>query len=73
MSNMDYSKFKRVYKEIMKEAVLKCIDDGEYYEVDAEDNPGFQFSNDALHYLNLVGEAANNVAQLLGSYHWPDD
>ena len=73
MSNMDYSKFKRVYNEIMKEAALKCIDDGEYYEVDEEDNPGFQFTNDALHYLNLVGEAAYNVAQLLGSYHLPDD
>lgn len=70
---MDKNKFDRVYKEIMKEAALKCIDDGEYYEVDEEDNLGFQFSNDALHYLNLVGEAANKVSQLLSNYKWPDD
>lgn len=70
---MDKNKFDRVYKEIMKEAALKCIDDGEYYEVDEEDNPGFQFSDDALHYLNLVGEAANKVSQLLSNYKWPDD
>lgn len=70
---MDNNKFDKVYKEIMKEAALKCIDDGEYYDVDAEDNPGFQFSNDALRYLNLVGEAANRVSQLLSNCEWPDD
>lgn len=70
---LDKYKFDKVYKEIMKEAALKCIDDGEYYEEDDKDDPGFQFSNDALDYLNHVGEAANKVAQLLSNYHWPDD
>lgn len=70
---MDKNIFDKVYKEIMKEAALKCIDDGEYYEEDDKDDPGFRFSNDALHYLNHVGEAANKVAQLLSNYHWPDD
>lgn len=46
---------------------------GEYYEEDDKDDPGFQFSNDALDYLNHVGEAANKVAHLLSNYHWPDD
>lgn len=56
-----------IFMEIMKRAAVKCINDGEFFEVDSEDNPGFQFSNDALQYMNAIGVEACIIKDMLSS------
>lgn len=63
----------KLYKEFMKKAAIKCIEDGEYYDVDGDDNPGFSFSVSALRYMNSVGAEASKLCGMLSKEYIIDD
>lgn len=63
----------KIYEELMKKAAIKCIEDGEYYDVDGDDNPGFRFSAGALKYMNDVGAEAYKLCGMLGKEYIIDD
>lgn len=62
-----------IYEELMKRAAIKCIEDGEYYDVDDNDKPGFRFSAGALKYMDDVGAVANKLCGMLSKEYIIDD
>lgn len=62
-----------LYEEIMKKAAEKCIADGDYYDVDSDDDPGFSFSAEALKYMNDVGAVASKLCAMLAKEYIIDD
>lgn len=63
-----------LYEVIMKKAIDKCIDDGEYYdEVDTDDGFGFKFTPEAEAYIAEIGARAGLLCGMLGEGYIIDD
>lgn len=67
---------KGMYETIMKIAMKKCIDQGEYYTED-DNGPNFELSSDAKNYLRLVAKNLDGLCRLIDDefkiYDTPDD
>lgn len=64
----------KLYEEIMKTAIGKCIDQGEYYdEADTDDGFGFKFTPEAEAYIAEIGARAGLLCGMLGKEYIIDD
>lgn len=63
-----------LFEELMKRAISKCIEDGEYYdELDTDDGFGFKFTDAAEKYISEVGARAGLLCGVLGNGYIIDD